>query len=127
MTLLGLCFLPAAFADHSDVNTLEMGVSLFSAGLLIAALGTYFKMRALKSGILAGTARLEATPKRKAREACDLCGTEMPVVLCTVHQVHVCADCLTQHYDRRSCAYVPSKRSNGSSRPARVQVKATGA
>src|SRR5208337_872403 len=83
MMLLGLCFLPAALGDSSDASTLEMGACLFSAGSLIAALGTYFKARALKTGAVAVEAPSEATPKRKARGRCELCGTEAPVVLCT--------------------------------------------
>ena len=107
---LALCFLPAAFHDRSDANTLELGLCLFSAGSLTGSLGIYFKARALKGGILPEKAGSEATAKRKLRGGCDLCGTEAPAVLCTVHQVEVCGPCLAQHYDQRSCAYVPSRR-----------------
>jgi len=126
MMLLGLCFLPAALRDRSDASTLEMGLCLFSAGSLIAALGTYFKARALKAGIVAGEAPAEATAKRKLRGGCDLCGTEAPVARCTVHQVEVCGSCLAQHYDQRSCAYVPSKRA-GASKNGKTLAKAKGA
>jgi len=34
----------------------------------------------------------------------------MPVIHCKVHQVHMCAECLGQHYDFRTCSYVPSTR-----------------
>jgi len=126
MMLLGLGFLPAALRDRSDARTLQMGICLFSAGSLIAALGTYFKARALKGGIVAVEAPPEATAKRKVRGGCDLCGTEAPVVLCTVHQVHVCGNCLVQHYDQRSCAYVPSKRAAGA-KNGKLLAKAKGA
>ena len=112
LMVLSLCFLPAVFNDRSDANTLEMGLCLFSAGSLIASLGMYFKARALRAGIVPEKAGPEMAAKRKLRGACDLCGTETPAVLCTVHQVEVCGICLAQHYDQRSCAYVPSKRAS---------------
>lgn len=127
MMLLALCFLPAALRDRSDTNIRGMGICLFSAGSLIASLGTYFKAWALRSGIVAAKAAPEATAKRKPRGGCDLCGTETPVVLCTVHQIHVCGTCLAQHYDQRSCAYVPSKRAGGSSKNGKPLAKAKGA
>jgi hypothetical protein len=47
---------------------------------------------------------------KRSRGGCDLCGTEAPVVNCRVHQMHLCGECLGQHYDFRSCVYVPSTR-----------------
>jgi len=108
--LLGLCFLPEALLDRKDASTLEMGLCLFSAGSLIASLGMYFKARLLRGGILPERAAPETAAKRKLRGGCDLCGIEAPVIRCTVHQIEVCGLCLVQHYDQRSCAYVPSKR-----------------
>ena len=122
--LFGLCFLPQALHDRTDTNTLEMGLCLFSAGSLIASLGMYFKARALWAGILPEKATPETTAKRKLRGGCDLCGTEAPVVRCTVHQIEVCGLCLAQHHDQRSCAYVPSKRA---AKNAKSLAKATGA
>jgi len=122
--LLGLCFLPAAFHDRKDANTLEMGLCLFSAGSLIASLGMYFKASLLRAGILPEKAAPETAPKRKLRGGCDLCGTEAPVVRCTVHQIEVCGLCLAQHYDQRSCSYVPSKRAG---KNAKSLAKAKGA
>jgi len=115
--LLGLCFLPAALLDRKDATTLGMALCLFSAGSLIASLGMYFKARALRGGILPERAASEPAAKRKLRGGCDLCGTEAPVAKCTVHQIEVCGLCLAQHYDQRSCVYVPSKRAgkNGKS------------
>jgi hypothetical protein len=73
----------------------------------------YLKARALTGGFVPtaqSQAPAEPAPKKKLRGGCDLCGIEMPVILCTVHQVHMCGGCQLQHYDQRSCAYVPSKR-----------------
>jgi hypothetical protein len=127
MMLMGLCFLPAGLRDNSEASTLQMGIGVFSAGSLIAALGVYLKARALKAGIVPGKVGSEATAKRKPRRGCDLCGTDTPVVLCTVHQIHVCGTCLVQHYDQRSCAYVPSKRAADASKTVKPLAKAKGA
>jgi len=43
-----------------------------------------------------------------------------------VHQVHLCADCLGQHYDLRSCTYVPSSR-RLANKAAKNMAKARGA
>jgi hypothetical protein len=125
MMLIGLCMLPEAFRDKTDSNTLVMGACMFGAGSLIAGLGMYLKSRALTGGFVA-SAHTPAEPaaKKKLRGGCDLCGIEMPVVLCTVHQVHMCGGCQQQHYDQRSCAYVPSKRAVKSEK---TLVKAKGA
>ncbi|HEX8815318.1 MAG TPA: hypothetical protein VF753_07450 [Terriglobales bacterium] len=112
MMFIALCMLPEAFRDKSDSNTLVMAACMFGAGAMITGLGMYLKAGALKGSILpaSAAAAAEAAPKKKLRGGCDLCGTEMPVVLCTVHQVHMCGSCQMHHYDQRSCAYVPSKR-----------------
>ena len=126
MMLLGLCFLPAGLRDDSEATTLTLGLCVFSGGALIAALGTYLKARSLKGGIGPTESSPEATIRRKARGACDLCGGDSPVVLCTVHQVHVCGTCLVQHYDQRSCAYVPSKRAAAAKQTTKPLAKAKG-
>ena len=125
MMLAGLCILPTALGDKSDTSALQMAMCIFSGGALIGALGTYLKARVLKAGIVPAEIASEPT-KRKVRGGCDLCGTEMPVVLCTVHQVHVCGNCLAQHYDQRSCAYVPSKRA-AAAKTSKAMAKAKGA
>jgi len=126
LMVLALCCLPAAFHDRSDANALEMGLCLLSAGSLTGSTGIYFKALALKTGIVPEKAGSEATAKRKLRGGCDLCGMEAPAVLCTVHQVEVCGPCLAQHYDQRSCAYVPSRRAAAGKNP-KGQAKAKGA
>jgi hypothetical protein len=111
---LGLCFLPAALNNHNDASLLEMGACVFSLGALITAFGTYLKAKFLSLG--AAPAEPAETGTRRTRGGCDLCGTEAPVVLCKSHQVHLCGECLTQHYDQRSCNYIPTTRTTGQSR-----------
>ncbi len=107
LMVAGLGFLPAAFGEHSDPSLLGGGICLFSFGALVGAGGLYLKARALQSA--PGVSIPKPQPKR-ARGGCDLCGIEVPVIHCRVHQQHLCGECLGNHYDPRSCAYVPSSR-----------------
>ena len=102
-----LCFVPAIASDSTDVSLLGAAASLFSFGALLAAAGTYLKAR-----LLQGSKRVEAAPApaKRLRGGCDLCKGEAPIIHCKVHQLHLCAACQAQHYDFRSCAYVPSTR-----------------
>lgn len=104
---LGLCFLPAAMADQSDPALLAAGFCTFSVGSLLVAAGMYLKARMLQAGI---TPAHEPTGTKKVRGGCDLCKGDLPVIQCRVHQLHLCANCLGEHYDYRSCAYSPSTR-----------------
>lgn len=114
-TFVGLCFLPAAFGPNPDKNMLAAGATILSTGLLLIAGGFYVKARAL-----GGIAPAPASAKRSRKNNCDRCAQEEPVIQCRVHQLHLCADCLGNHYDFRSCAYVPSTR-----RGAPVKSQAT--
>ncbi len=102
----GMCFLPAALGSKPDPVALGAGTALFAVGALMIASGIYLKARVLQAS---GPVEPKAQPKR-SRGGCDLCGTEAPVVNCKVHQMHMCGECLGQHYDFRSCVYVPSTR-----------------
>jgi len=115
IAFVGLCFLPAAFGPDPDRTMLGAGAVLFSAGLLVIAASLYLKAVALGSPAAANS---EAA-KRSRKATCDRCAQDEPVIQCRVHQVHLCGDCLAEHYDFRSCAYVPSTR--------RGTTKATGA
>jgi len=111
LMFIGLCFLPAAFGEHPDPDLLEIGACQFSLGALVIATGIYAKARLLQFAIASGEPRKEAAPSnQRVRGGCDLCGSEAPVVQCKVHQLHLCGSCLAQHYDVRSCAYVPTSR-----------------
>ena len=109
--VIGLCFLPAALGERPDADLLELGACLFSLGALIIAAGLYVKARMVQMEIASGAPRKESAPSnQRVRGGCDLCGSEAPVVQCKVHQLHLCGSCLAQHYDVRSCAYVPTTR-----------------
>jgi hypothetical protein len=116
--MLGLCFLPAAFGPHADESMLAAGVAIFAFGTLTCSGGIYLKARALQSNTTSSAAK--AQPKRQ-RGGCDLCGLEMPVIHCRVHQIHICGNCVADHYDFRSCAYVPSTRRSA---PAKLAARA---
>jgi hypothetical protein len=122
LMVLGLAFLPAAFGTHPDESILGLGICVFSLGALTVAGGLYMKAHALKSGTTGANAP-KAQPKR-VRGGCDLCGSETPVIHCRVHDIHVCGNCLGNHYDFRSCAYVPSTRRTAGSKAARFAAKA---
>jgi hypothetical protein len=108
--LLGILVLPAALSEHVDTSLLALGACGVSLGSMIAASGVFVRSRAQSregSGALTGESR---NSPRRVRGGCDVCHGDMPVIHCKVHQVHLCGDCLGQHYDFRSCAYVPSTR-----------------
>lgn len=114
---LGLVFTPAAFGEHPDPSILGLGVCAFSFGSLLMAAGFYMKARAVQAG---GPANSAPKPQAKRiRGGCDLCGSETPVIQCRVHDVHVCGNCVADHYDFRSCAYVPSTRWTASAKNAK--------
>jgi hypothetical protein len=122
LMLAGICFLPAALGVHPDTAILGAGVCLFSAGALVAAGGLYLKARVLQTGPVAGSAKPQS---KRVRGGCDLCGTDSPVVNCRVHQLHLCGNCVGEHYDFRSCVYVPSTRRPASTKAlARLAAKA---
>ncbi len=108
---VAFCFLPAALGKQGDGNLLAVGACLLSLGALMAASGTYLKARAVQAKGAPGMSSQEAkNAGRRARGGCELCRGDVPVIHCKVHQLHLCAACLAEHYDFRSCAYVPSTR-----------------
>lgn len=111
--LVALSFVPAMVRDHNDISLMGVGASLFSFGTLVMATGVYLKARLLESAA-------PAPPPRRSRGGCDLCRGEAPVIHCKVHQLHLCPACLAEHYDFRSCAYVPSTRTKTSRGAARA-------
>jgi len=78
-------------------------------GALLAAMGIYFKSKALQS-IGPKKSEVPAAANRPIRGGCDRCQKEVPVIHCKVHQQHLCGVCLADHYDFRSCVYAPSTR-----------------
>jgi len=120
---VGLCCLPAGLGENGDLTILALGSSIFAFGGLLISTGIYIKARMLQSE--GAQAESEANIRR-ARGGCELCASDVPVIECRVHQLHLCSTCLAQHYDPRSCAYVPPAR-RGSSKPAKGLAKARGA
>jgi len=110
LMFVGLCILPAALSERSDVDMRNLAACQFSLGALVMATGIYAKARVVQAAIASGDARESAAPPQRVRGGCDLCGSEAPAVQCKVHQLHLCGSCLAQHYDVRSCAYVPTTR-----------------
>ena len=128
LMFIGLCFLPVALGAHPDADMLEIGACQFSLGALIIAAGLYTKARLAQSAIASGEPRKEpAVSNQRVRGGCDLCGSEAPVVQCKVHQLHLCGGCLAQHYDVRSCSYVPTSRTATNKGGKNLAAKSQGA
>ena len=124
--VIGLIMLPAALGEHPDTSLLILGACGVSLGSLTAASGIFFKARAIQAP--AGSQATSGEAKnstRRVRGGCDICHGDLPVIHCKVHQVHMCAECLGQHYDFRTCSYVPSTR--GATAKAKNLAKARGA
>ena len=107
IAFLGLCALPAAFGPNPDKTLLGVAMTVLSAGMMLVAGGLYLKARSFRVKAVGGDG---SQTKRGRKAACDRCGKNEPAIQCRVHQLHLCSDCLGQHYDFRSCAYVPSTR-----------------
>jgi hypothetical protein len=123
--LIGLCVLPAAFGERGDNNLLGVAGTVFGMGALAAAAGFYLNGQALQSKAMGGTpSKPSGNSTRRTRGACDLCRNETPVVHCKVHQLHLCGRCLAEHYDFRSCVYVPSTRRTESKVEKRMAARA---
>jgi hypothetical protein len=119
--LLGLTILPSALGSGSDKALLNMAVLTLSFAMMLIAGGLYAKARTMP------VAEVESSASKRGRKAsCDACGKSEPVIQCRVHHQHLCADCLMDHYDFRSCAYVPSIR-RGKTRQASSYSHASGA
>jgi hypothetical protein len=108
VAFLGLCCLAASVGDRTESNLLGLGATFFGMGALIWSSGIYLKARILQNQAT-GQSK-ETSARRPLHGGCDLCKVEVPVILCRVHQFHLCAHCMAEHYDFRSCVYVPSVR-----------------
>jgi hypothetical protein len=118
MLFVGLCSLPAALHGDHDSSLLAAGVGTFSVGILAIAGGIYLKAVAAQAQVGAEP----PAPKKRVRGGCELCASQEPVIQCKVHQLQLCPVCLSNHYDFRSCVYVPASR-----RPATKGGKAMAA
>ncbi len=109
----GLLCVPAMIERRHEVDLVAMGSCLFGVGAFVIASGLYFKTQLMRSEI-----EKVSGPRRRMTGGCELCATESQVVHCKVHQLDLCGNCLSQHYDFRSCAYVPALRGASTSRRA---------
>ena len=107
---IGLIMLPAALGEHPDTNLLILGACCVSLGSLMAAAGIFFKARAAQPAAGTSASAEAKQTNRRVRGGCDICHGDLPAIHCKVHQVHMCTECLGQHYDARTCSYVPSTR-----------------
>jgi hypothetical protein len=106
--IVGLCCLPAALGEHRDPSLMGLGTSIFGMGALFVAGGLYFKAQMLR--LQGNSGEAEPAPAPRTRGGCELCGSDVPVIHCRVHQLHLCSTCLAEHFDPRSCSYVPPTR-----------------
>jgi hypothetical protein len=116
--VVGLCFLPAAFGVHPDSSLLVAGGMLFSLGMVVTASGMYVKARHWAE---LGSA-MAASEKNRGRKLCESCGKQKAAIQCRVHQLQLCANCLEEHYDFRSCAYSPTVRQANAKSKVRSQT-----
>jgi hypothetical protein len=124
---LGLIVLSVSLGKSADPDELPVGAGLFSLGALTVAGGLYLKARAIQTASSSDAPRKISTNVGRTRGGCELCGVEAPVVQCKIHRLQLCGTCLGQHYDARSCIYLPSMR-GATGKPGKgLSAKARGA
>lgn len=115
VALCGLSVLPAALGPNGDKTLTPVGILALSFAMTLAAAGLYVKARTYQEAAASDS----GGAKHRRRANCDCCGKKEAVIQCRVHQLGLCADCLSDHYDFRLCAYVPSVRRNAAKTSAR--------
>jgi hypothetical protein len=121
--LIGLCLFPVAMGDHGDSSLLPLGACALSLGSLAVASGIYVKARTV--GPKAGTSTETKGQPKRVRGGCDICHGDFPIIHCKVHQLHLCTECMREHFDVRSCIYVPSTRGQAA-KPQGLAAKSRG-
>ena len=122
LMFVGLCMLLSAVGKNSDNDLLGLGFCAFSLGALSIASGIYLKASIVKASLAASGLKKEPAAGRKVRGGCEICATEAPVVQCRKHELHLCGNCLAQHYDFRTCVYVPSARRTPNKTTSKTQA-----
>jgi len=124
---LGLIVLGTSLGKSGDPDALPVGAGLFSLGAVAIAGGIYLKAKAVQRASSSEAPRKESANAGRTRGGCELCGIEAPVVQCKIHRLQLCGTCLSQHYDARSCIYVPSTRRAAGKPGKGLAAKARGA
>jgi hypothetical protein len=124
---LGIIVLGVSLRKSGDPDELPAGAGLFSLGAVGIAGGIYLKAKALQRASSSEAPRKESANGGRTRGGCELCGIEVPVVQCKIHRLQLCGTCLSQHYDARSCIYIPSTRGAGGKSGKGLAAKARGA
>lgn len=122
IVLLSVCLLAAALTDRSDQELLGITACAFSIGTLTIAAGIYLRAR-----MIGQVAEEGPSPRKTRGGGCERCEVEPPVIHCRVHHLHLCGACLAEHYDFRSCAYVPTTRKPTTKAGKTMAAKARGA
>jgi hypothetical protein len=117
LILAGLTFLAASISQKQDESVSGLGICAFALGALLCSTGIYLKARTVQAET---PDSINTKPQPKQRGGCDLCGTEVPAVMCRVHQLQLCPNCLARHYDTRSCIFSPSTRRSPTAKAARA-------
>ena len=117
LMLAGLTILAASISQKQDESVSGLGLCGFAFGALVCSTGIYLKARTVQAETQDSA---NTKPQPKQRGGCDLCGTEVPAVMCRVHQLHLCPNCLARHYDTRSCIFIPSTRRSPAAKAARA-------
>lgn len=126
LMFVGVCLLLSVLGKHADNDALSLGLCFFSIGALAIAGGTYLKAAVIKATLASKfPGKDPSAAGRKMRNGCELCAIELPVVQCRKHELHLCGNCLAQHYDFRSCVYVPSARRTANKSTKGLAAKAT--
>ena len=117
-----MVFVPLGLGPEKDSTALAGGASLFSFGALLIGAGFYVKARALEEKLQKETPQASSNPTSKKKKiTCEVCREVPPVISCSQHRALLCANCMTAHYDSRTCVYVPAQRR--STRAAAVGAK----
>jgi len=121
---MGFVVMLSGRAGHPDSAIVMMGACALSLGSLLAAGGMYVKAKSVQGTVSPRSSAVLKSQPRRIRGGCDICHGEIPIVHCRVHQVHMCTDCMDQHFDPRSCTYAPSTRRQVAKAPRSSMARA---
>lgn len=103
---LGFIVMLSSRGEHPDSTILMIGACALSLGSLLTAGGMYVKTKYLQASL---PAKVAGKASARRIRGCDICHGDAPLIYCRTHQVNMCSDCTAQHFDPRSCNYIPSR------------------